>query len=635
MSIMYYNSRTPMGKPREKVDVSIIAPAYNEAEGINLFLKELFRVIRNYKFTAEVIIVDDGSSDGTSKAINNKYQRKVYLIKNKKNLGQDASIKKALKVARGEVAFVLDSDLQDPPELIGMFLKEIKKHDVVFGKRISRKDTLFKKITAHLYYRILRIFIPKVTLDAGNFFVARRAVYKKVARLPGPIQIRTIFAILGESIGEVEYERGGRNRGKTGYNIARMISLALLGLKMRKYQRKGKIAIVGGGFQGLVIGYFLTRKGHEVTIFEKEPVLGGIMTEVSLGGAKVDKTYHHLFRTDFYFRALLRELGLGKTCWQKVQMVNLTEKGLISTEKYLGKLLGPVAVLRFYFGILVTTFWSFSPKSSKSVTAENFIRKIFGKRIWESYFKIIFEKKFEKFAREILAEWFAHRIRKRFFSQTFGGEVLGYPEKGFTKVIKKLEEKIKESGGEIKVGEKVTKIEKKAFGFVVAGEYFDTLIDTRPPEGISYFSYVGIIIRTKKDFGDFFWANNLSGAGPTAIINTSSLVNLDGGCYYVGKYTSPKSSYYKKTDIWLKNDLLMFFKKALNVPEKEILEVVFTRIHEAQPIILGKSSVPKIRLAKNHYALSMAHIFPEDRGLESAVKYAKKITRNLTKHGTM
>jgi glycosyltransferase involved in cell wall biosynthesis len=162
--------------------ISVVVPAYNEEESIPEFDKRISAVLDSMTVAAEVIYVNDGSTDNTLtvlREIRTKDAR-VGIVDLSRNFGKEIALSAGLDHARGDAVIVIDADLQDPPELI----PELTKHwlngfDIVYGKRITRGgETIFKKATARAFYwvirRMSRIEIPENT---GDFrLLSRRAV---------------------------------------------------------------------------------------------------------------------------------------------------------------------------------------------------------------------------------------------------------------------------------------------------------------------------------------------------------------------------------------------------------------------------------------------------------------------------
>src|ERR1700687_465999 len=163
--------------------LSIVVPCFNEELG----LRELVRRCCESAASAvgeeyELILVDDGSTDGTWAAITSQIDRypNIVAIRLSRNYGHQVALTAGLAAVNGRAVFIIDADLQDPPELLAPMLKAMHDNaaDVVYGQRRSRAgDSWFKTSTASLFYRLLErstdIMIP---VDAGDFRLVSRRV---------------------------------------------------------------------------------------------------------------------------------------------------------------------------------------------------------------------------------------------------------------------------------------------------------------------------------------------------------------------------------------------------------------------------------------------------------------------------
>jgi dolichol-phosphate mannosyltransferase len=181
----------------------------------------------------ELILVDDGSTDGTWQAITSEIRRhkNIVAIKLSRNFGHQVALTAGLSAAKGRAVFVVDADLQDPPELLSEMLKVMKDSgaDVVYGQRRSRPgDSWFKTSTASLFYRLLElstdILIP---VDAGDFRLMSRRVCDLVAQMPERDRfIRGMVASVGFKQVPFPYDRQERYAGATKYPLSKMIRFA-------------------------------------------------------------------------------------------------------------------------------------------------------------------------------------------------------------------------------------------------------------------------------------------------------------------------------------------------------------------------------------------------------------------------
>ncbi|WBL80435.1 glycosyltransferase family 2 protein [Bradyrhizobium xenonodulans] len=215
--------------------VSIVVPCFNEEAGI----RELLARCRSAASDAvgeryEIVLVDDGSADGTWRAILNEMDAHsdVIGIRLSRNFGHQIALTAGLSAVNGTVVFVLDADLQDPPELLKPMLRHMKETDadVVYGKRKSRVgEGRFKRATASIFYRLLReatdVTIP---VDTGDFRLISRRVADIIARMPERDRfIRGMVASVGFRQAPFEYDRQERFAGDSKYPLAKMISFAI------------------------------------------------------------------------------------------------------------------------------------------------------------------------------------------------------------------------------------------------------------------------------------------------------------------------------------------------------------------------------------------------------------------------
>jgi glycosyltransferase involved in cell wall biosynthesis len=218
----------------DMLPLSIVVPCFNEETG----LRELVRRCCESAVAAvgehyELILVDDGSTDGTWKAITSEIDShpNIVAIKLSRNYGHQVALTAGLSAVKGRVVFVVDADLQDPPELLGDMLKIMNESaaDVVYGQRRSRAgESWFKTSTARLFYRLLErstdIMIP---VDAGDFRLMSRRISDIIAQMPERDRfIRGMVASIGFKQIAFPYDRQERYAGVTKYPLLKMIRFA-------------------------------------------------------------------------------------------------------------------------------------------------------------------------------------------------------------------------------------------------------------------------------------------------------------------------------------------------------------------------------------------------------------------------
>ena len=216
--------------------ISIIVPAYNEAEVLTEFHKVVDKVLSELAFDLEIIYINDGSTDNTLDIINSlrANDKRITLIDLSRNFGKEIALSAGLHKAAGDAVVVIDADLQDPPELIPELINEWQNgYDVVYAKRTLRKgESFLKKTTAHIFHRILqRVGEVSMPVDTGDFrILSRRAVnalntFKEHHRF-----MKGLFAWIGFKQKAVFYKRDARRTGKSKWNYWRLWNFALDGI---------------------------------------------------------------------------------------------------------------------------------------------------------------------------------------------------------------------------------------------------------------------------------------------------------------------------------------------------------------------------------------------------------------------
>jgi glycosyltransferase involved in cell wall biosynthesis len=216
------------------IDLSVVVAVYNEhPDNLVRLLKRLEQVLTPLSY--EVVFVNDGSRAETSKALQQLASNtaNVKLVVLSRNFGQQAAISAGLDHASGRAIVNIDSDLQDPPELIPEMLKYWRAgYDVVYAQRSSRRDRVFKRLTAYMFYRLLAsgssVNIP---LDTGDFRLIDRRVVQVLNQLPEKTRfLRGQIPWLGFKQIGIPIDRGAREVGESTYTLRKLIQLAMDGL---------------------------------------------------------------------------------------------------------------------------------------------------------------------------------------------------------------------------------------------------------------------------------------------------------------------------------------------------------------------------------------------------------------------
>jgi dolichol-phosphate mannosyltransferase len=220
------------GNPR----YSIVVPVYNEQASLPVLLARLDGLLQDLDAPAEVVFVNDGSTDCSAIVLRAKAKddpRYRYLGLSR-NFGHQTAITAGMDVAAGDAVIVMDADMQDPPEVVHQMIARWKDgYEVVYGKRLSREgEGPFKRWTASLFYRLLaRLSSVDIPRDTGDFRLVDRKVVDAFREMPERDRfVRGMFAWLGFKQTEVAFHRRARAAGETKYPFWKMMRLATNGV---------------------------------------------------------------------------------------------------------------------------------------------------------------------------------------------------------------------------------------------------------------------------------------------------------------------------------------------------------------------------------------------------------------------
>lgn len=216
--------------------ISIVAPLYNESESFPLLVERINALMDSSPLSIEVVLVDDGSKDDTAMRI-----RQLALTDDRyhgvllsRNHGHQLALTAGMARARGsEALFVIDGDLQDPPELLPEFYKLYQEgNDVVYAVRRKRKEGWLKKTGYYLFYRMLRsISYVEIPLDSGDFALISRRVVDVLNKMPEESRyLRGMRSWIGFKQTGFEYERDARVAGESKYSFKQLLNLAYNGI---------------------------------------------------------------------------------------------------------------------------------------------------------------------------------------------------------------------------------------------------------------------------------------------------------------------------------------------------------------------------------------------------------------------
>jgi len=214
------------------VTFSIIAPIFNELDNIPELYERIMEVMDSTGEPWELIMVDDGSQDGSSKLIRDLSAKdpRVKPVIFARNFGHQIAVTAGLDFSQGKAVVIIDSDLQDPPEVILDLIDEWRSgYEVVYAVRSEREgETWFKEFTASIFYRLIyRITDVEIPRDTGDF----RLIDRKVVNVMGEMRerhrfLRGMSVWVGFNQTGVEYKRAARYAGETKYPFKKMLKFA-------------------------------------------------------------------------------------------------------------------------------------------------------------------------------------------------------------------------------------------------------------------------------------------------------------------------------------------------------------------------------------------------------------------------
>lgn len=277
---------------------SIIAPVYNESESLRELYKRISEVLDTTQEPWELVLVDDGSQDGSTAIISElaKQDERVRPVIFARNFGHQIAVTAGLDYSRGQAVIIIDADLQDPPEVILQMIEKWREgYEVVYAVRSEREgESWFKTFTASFFYRLIyRITEVKIPLDTGDF----RLMDRKVVAVMNTMRerhrfLRGMSAWVGFRQTGVEYRRAARYAGTTKYPFRKMFRLALNAITSFSYfplQMATYVGFVAAGVSIIAIPVVIVLRmtGHHELIGQASTLisvlfLGGVQL-ISLG----------------------------------------------------------------------------------------------------------------------------------------------------------------------------------------------------------------------------------------------------------------------------------------------------------------------------------------------------------------
>lgn len=251
----------------ERFRLSLVVPMYNEADTIQLLLDRLIPILEHITPDYEIVCVNDGSTDQTLTLLQTAHDQNpcIKIVNLSRNFGKEVALTAGIDYASGDAVIPFDADLQDPPELIpDLVAKWRDGYEMVVAVRYDRRcDTLSKRLTANLFYRLIgHLSDTPIPANAGDFRLMDRRVVEALKLLPERTRfMKGLFAWLGFKQGTVSYVRTPRVAGFSKWNPGKLWNLAVEGiisfttLPLRVWTYVGlTISVSALGYMSFIIG---------------------------------------------------------------------------------------------------------------------------------------------------------------------------------------------------------------------------------------------------------------------------------------------------------------------------------------------------------------------------------------------
>jgi len=226
--------------------LTVVIPVFNEEENLQFLTTELITVLRTLNKTWEIIFIDDGSTDGSFRALKELQEifPHIRVIKFRKNCGQTAAFDAGFKAAQGEVIITMDSDLQNDPYDIPKLLDKIGDYDAVCGWRHKRNDSLIRRISSRIANSVRNRLSGETIKDVGCSLKAFRSDYVKRLKLYNGMHrfFPTLIKMVGGKVIEVKVNHRPREYGSSKYNIRNRILRSFIDLLAVRWMKNRRLA---------------------------------------------------------------------------------------------------------------------------------------------------------------------------------------------------------------------------------------------------------------------------------------------------------------------------------------------------------------------------------------------------------
>ena len=432
-----------------------------------------------------------------------------------------------------------------------------------------------------------------------------------------------------------------------------------------------RVGIIGAGAAGLAAAYELGLQGHRAAVYERADFLGGQASTFDVGGARLEKGYHHWFTSDTDIVDLTHEIGLG----HQVRWIDSSVGTLWDGRIY--PFVTPMDLLKFTplslldrMRLGLTTLYLQRQKDFRKyegITADEWLRRHSGKRGYEVFWGPMLRGKFgDDYYKDVGMAWMWGKVQTRVKSRGKGmvKEKLGYPIGSFGEVFDVLADKVREQGGEVHLSAAVERVDArdgKAVGMRVAldggsarDERFDAVIATTPSylfprlvdglpadylrrlTDVNYMAAVLVILVLDRPLTNVYWLNVADRSIPfVAAIEHTNLIGPEhyGGKHivYLSNYLSTDHPMFRMGHDEILREYLPHLRKINQDFNPAWIETSYHhRVGAAQPIIGTNYSerIPAHRTPiRGLYLANTTQVYPEDRGTNYSVRMGREVAR--------
>lgn len=428
---------------------------------------------------------------------------------------------------------------------------------------------------------------------------------------------------------------------------------------------KQTINIVGGGFTGLTMGYYLAKAGWVVNIFEKDAEVGGLAGSCKVEGENLEKFYHHWFTNDLHIMDLIKELN----CEDHI-IIRPTRTGMYYSNNFF-KLSSPLDLLKFKplnlinrirLGFVVLAVRTVKDwMKLENITAKDWLTKICGKQGYTVVWEPLLKGKFGRYAESVSAVWFWNKLKLRGGSRgEKGKENLAYYRGGFASLADSMMTEIHNMGGKVHVNRSVVSVNNNELK-TADGEVFKAdktvltiplplisnllreAVDASYIEQLNKIQYIGNVCLTlelKQSLSEIYWLNvNDPGFPFVGVIehtNFESKETYKGRhIVYLSKYLPTDEALYNMTEKEFFDYAMPYIKKMFPLfTEDWVLDYHVWKEAYSQPLVTLHYSklIPGFTTPLPNVLINtMAQIYPEDRGTNYAVREGKLMAQKLIK----